>query len=114
MRKGFNIVAHDGSLVDSSQDKPHNPSYGDGNGGGGDMLARVKKLEDDMQTIKTDLAVIKSNYATGMDVASVKTEVANSKAELHSALRLQALTIIGSMIAIIGIASGIIIKFMHT
>lgn len=100
------------SSIDSFPNKPHDKEGG-GTGGGDDMLARVKKLEDDMQTIKTDLAVIKSNYATGMDVASVKTEVANSKAELHSALRLQALTIIGSMIAIVGIASGIIIKFMH-
>ncbi|OVZ94214.1 hypothetical protein CBW53_21585 [Yersinia frederiksenii] len=84
-----------------------------GNGGGDDMLVRIKKLEDDMQVIKTDIAVIKSNYATGVDVASVKTEVANAKADLHSALRLQALTIIGSMIAIVSIASGIMIKFLH-
>ena len=91
----------------------HDNENGDGGNGGDDMLARIKKLEDDMQTIKTDIAVIKSNYATGIDVASVKTEIANSKAELHSALRLQALTIIGSMIAIVGIASGIMIKFLH-
>jgi len=101
-------------VTDGQKDSDDTQSkYGDGNGGGDDMLVRIKKLEDDMQTIKTDIAVIKSNYATGVDVASVKTEVANSKAELHSALRLQALTIIGSMIAIVGIASGIMIKFLH-
>lgn len=111
MPQPVNILTRE--IIEDNESFPHTTSHGDGNGGGDDMLARVKKLEDDMQTIKTDIAVIKSNYATGIDVASVKTEVANSKAELHSALRLQALTIIGSMIAIIGIASGIIIKFMH-
>ncbi|MGF6234169.1 uncharacterized protein (UPF0335 family) [Leclercia sp. 1548] len=87
--------------------------FGDGNGGGDDMLERIKKLEEKVSTLVTDIAVIKSNYATGSDIASVKTEVANAKADLHSALRLQALTIIGSMIAIVGVASGIVIKFLH-
>lgn len=87
--------------------------FGDGNGGGDDMLERIKKLEEKVSTLVTDIAVIKSNYATGSDIASVKTEVANAKADLHSALRLQALTIIGSMIAIVSVASGIIIKFLH-
>lgn len=87
--------------------------FGGGDGGGDDMHERVKKLEEMVSTLATDIAVIKSNYATNVDVASVKTEIANAKADLHSALRLQALTIIGSMIAIVSIASGILIKFLH-
>lgn len=100
--------------IEKEPEHPHTTKHGDGNGGGDDMLERVKKLEEKLSTLATDIAVIKSNYATGSDVASVKTEVANAKADLHSALRLQALTIIGSMIAIVSIASGILIKFLHT
>lgn len=75
MKKGFNIVAHDGSLVDSSKDTPHNPSYGDGNGGGDDMLQRVRDLEKDVSAIKTDIAVMKSNYATKEDVSNAKNSI---------------------------------------
>ncbi|UMK62900.1 hemolysin XhlA [Serratia marcescens] len=114
MSRRLYSVPSDGNLIEQNSVSPHN-SFDDGNGGGGDdMLERVKKLEDKLSTLAIDIAVIKSNYATGSDVAAVKTEVANAKADLHSALRLQALTIIGSMIAIISLASGIIIKFAHS
>ncbi|WP_261371299.1 hemolysin XhlA [Yersinia mollaretii] len=49
-----------------------------GDGGGDDMLIRIKKLEDDVQNIKSDLAVIKSNYATKEDIASVRVELHQS------------------------------------
>jgi len=76
------------------------------------MLHRIKILEEKVATMATDIAVIKSNYATKEDTSAIKVEVANVKADLHSALRTQALTIIGSMIAIVGLATGVIIKFL--
>jgi hypothetical protein len=41
----------------------------------GGMEARVAKLEETMQGVREDLAVIKSNYATKADIADTKTVV---------------------------------------
>lgn len=53
--------------------KPHETAddYGHGGGGGAggdDMLERVKKLEGQVLTLVTDIAVIKSNYVTKSDL----------------------------------------------
>lgn len=61
-----------------------NPSHDGGNGGGDDMLQRVKELEKDVQQMKTDIAVIKETMCT--------------KAYLHQELNGQTWKIIGAMI----------------
>lgn len=52
-------------------DQVNRSSFDGGGGGGydGPMEARVKKLEDDLLAIKTDVAVIRSNYLTKHDLA---------------------------------------------
>lgn len=102
-----------GDSFESSHPPPHNTECDGGNGGGGDMEERIKILESKVTGLATDITVIKSNYATKQDVSDIKIEIANARSELHSTLRTQAMTIIGSMIAIVSIASGIIIKFLH-
>ncbi|GAL56607.1 hypothetical protein EV102420_02_02110 [Pseudescherichia vulneris NBRC 102420] len=83
------------------------------------MEIRVKTLEEKVESLVTDVAVIKSNYATKEDVSTIRVEIAETnvriadvKAELHNTLRAQVTTIVGSMIAITGVASGVIIKFL--
>ncbi|WP_312456023.1 hypothetical protein [Pseudescherichia sp.] len=83
------------------------------------MEIRVKTLEEKVESLVTDVAVIKSNYATKEDVSTIRVEIAETnvriaevKAELHNTFRVQVTTIVGSMIAITGVASGVIIKFL--
>lgn len=61
--------------VETFNDNPHTTSHGDGNGGGDDMLQRVRDLEKDVSVIKTDIAVMKSNYATKEDVSNAKNSI---------------------------------------
>lgn len=42
--------------------------HGGGNGGGGDMLKRVEKLEEKIASISTDIAVIKATMCTKEDL----------------------------------------------
>ncbi|KGA40744.1 hemolysin XhlA [Pectobacterium odoriferum] len=57
------------------------------------MLERVKKLENDVQSMKTDIAVMKSNYATKEDIAAVRIEI-------HQAIATQTKWLAGSMVGI--------------
>ncbi|MCF1610148.1 hemolysin XhlA [Serratia marcescens] len=73
----------------------------DGTGGGGDMLEqRVKQLEISLAEIKTDIAVMKSNYATKEDIASVRIEV-------HQSISTQTKWLAATMIGIAGISMAI-------
>ena len=51
-----------------------------------ELTERVTMLEKDVTAIKTDVAVIKSNYVTKADLAG---EIGSLKAEMHSAINAQ-------------------------
>lgn len=61
---------------------------------------RVKQLEDDLSALRTDVAIIKSNYATKEDIASVRIEV-------HQAISAQTKWLAATMIAIAGASMAI-------
>ncbi|WP_115678408.1 hypothetical protein [Cupriavidus neocaledonicus] len=60
-------------------------SDGIDNGGGppddGSMEARVKALEDTLTAIRSDLDVVKANYATKADVAEIRADIHKAIAE---------------------------------
>lgn len=71
--------------------------HGGGNGGGDDMLQRVKDLEVKVATLVTDVAIIKDKLASKEDIQSVKTE-------MHKELNAQTWKIIGSLVVAVLIA----------
>ncbi|MCR1319998.1 hypothetical protein NR352_24030 [Enterobacter soli] len=51
-------------LVESRPQSVHDNKHGNGNGGGDDMLERVKNLETKVTSLVTDVAVLKETVAT--------------------------------------------------
>jgi hypothetical protein len=82
-----------------NNERMHDTSFhSGGNGGGDDMLEkRVKLLEDALAEIRTDIAVMKSNYATKEDISSVRIEV-------HQAISAQTKWLAATMLGITGLA----------
>jgi len=64
------------------------------------LEARVEHLESDMRSLREDVAVIKSNYATKSDIADLRTE-------LHSSLRQQTMWSVGTIIGVAGLVFAI-------
>lgn len=84
--------------LESTDAEPHTHKNGGGDDGGNDMLEkRVKQLEDELASIRTDIAVIKSNYSTKEDIASVRIEV-------HQSISAQTKWLAATMIGITGLA----------
>lgn len=71
--------------------------HGGGNGEGGDMLERVKRLEEKMSSVAIDVAILKDKVATKEDIQS-------SKVELHKELNAQTWKIIGAIVIAITLA----------
>ncbi|MDT8895666.1 hypothetical protein RSO41_13495 [Halomonas sp. I1] len=65
-----------------------------------DLQHRVEQLETDMRSVREDVAVMKSNYAT-------KSDISELRAELHSSLRQQTMWSIGTIIAMAGLVFAI-------
>lgn len=63
------------SVVVSEPFEAHNYEHSGGDGGGEDMLQRIKDLEKDTQQMKTDIAIMRSNYATKTDVSDAKNSI---------------------------------------
>lgn len=90
--KDIRLATLNGKILDNAY---NTDQHGGGNGGGGDMIEkRIEKLESDISSIKTDLAVIRSNYATATD--------------LHKEISAQTKWICTILITIIGISLGAI------
>ncbi|MGJ3435832.1 hemolysin XhlA [Serratia sp. Je.1.23.a] len=92
----------DSNVVPFTKDIPSvPPRHGGGDDGGDEMLEkRVKLLEDTLAEIRTDIAVMKSNYATKEDIASVRIEV-------HQAISAQTKWLAATMLGITGLAMAV-------
>lgn len=85
------VSINTGKPVANDELELHNSRHGDGNGGGDDMLQRVKELENKVATLVTDVAIIKDKLASKEDIQSVKTE-------LHKELNVQTWKIITAIV----------------
>ncbi len=82
----YSILDKLGKRFDSSGEPPDDS----------DMEARVKKLEDEMLTIKTDLGIIKATHATKTDIAEMKSAVSASETAIHKEMHALTWKLIGA------------------
>ncbi|MDV0369144.1 hypothetical protein RVO90_24845 [Enterobacter chengduensis] len=99
MAQAVNIKTREPVAPDNQNDSSssYNFSHSGGNGGGDDMLQRVKDLEVKVATLVTDVAIIKDKLATKEEIQSVKTE-------LHKELNVQTWKIIAALVITVLVA----------
>lgn len=76
------------------------------------MEQRVKALEETMASLRQDVAIVRSNYATREDLASVRTEMQGLRADLHKSLNEQTWKVIGAA-ALLAAAVYAFAKYVH-
>ncbi|MBB6117870.1 putative coiled-coil protein SlyX [Rahnella inusitata] len=80
MPQPVNILTRE--IIEDNESFPHTTSYGDGNGGGDDMLeARVAKLEADVENIKTNIA------ETRMDIRELTKSTSSIRTDVSTMLQ---------------------------
>ncbi|MGY4563886.1 allantoicase [Erwinia sp. TECH1] len=64
------------------------------------MEQKMKLLEGKVEKLLIDVAVIKANYATKVDIESVRKE-------LHSSLNTQTIWLIAALFVVLGVGLGV-------
>lgn len=127
MRRPLSAVPRDGT-IEQSLSSPHT-SFSDGNDGGNGMLeARVAKLEADVGYIRRDVDELRSDVkSVSQNMILVLERLDGIKESLEKkpssdavdkkisdAKVSQIIWTIGSVLTVVSIASGIIIKVLHS
>ncbi|HFD3005534.1 hypothetical protein ACQ9EW_04810 [Klebsiella pneumoniae] len=106
----------------------HTLKHSDGNGGGGDMEqrlavleAKASHIESDVTELKNTVAVVDKNTAVILErLDGIKESLAKKPSsdavdkKIAEAKVSQIIWTIGSVLAIVSIASGIVIKVLHS
>jgi len=110
--------------VEKEPEAPHTPTYGSGNGGGGDMLEpRIARLESDVSYIRRDIDDLKSdvksvsqNMITVLERLDTIKESLNKKPSTDAVdkkISEAKLAVLLGVPAIIAVGTGIYKAFQH-
>lgn len=113
--------------VDLGSNADHTPLYGGGNGGGGMeqrlavLEAKVSRIETDVNELKSTVAVVDKNTAVILErLDGIKESLAKKPTsdavdkKIAEAKVSQIIWTIGSVLAIVSVASSIVIKMLHS
>ncbi|MES2075714.1 MAG: hypothetical protein V4462_08875 [Pseudomonadota bacterium] len=82
----------------------------------GKMEARLDRMEGRLTAIEADVAVIRSNYATKEDLAKLRNEIFEGRADFHKTIYEQTWKILhfmtGVVVAVVG-AVYFIARYVH-
>lgn len=114
-------------VLESPPEDHHTPSYNSGGGGGGMdqrlavLEAKVSRIESDVSELKGTVAVVDKNTAVILErLDAIKESLAKKPSadavdkKIAEAKVSQIIWTIGSVLAIVSIASGIVIKVLHS